>query len=85
LATLGLNAYLPVFWCIPSAMLRGSAAAGAIALINSVGNLGGLVGPNLLGQVKQATGGFSGGLAALAGIALTSAVLLNLLTRRRPG
>ncbi len=44
-----------------------------------------MVGPNLLGQVKQATGGFSGGLAALAGLALASAVLLSLLARRRPG
>lgn len=45
-------ASLPVFWTLPAAMLTGTAAAGGLALINSVGNSGGLVGPYLIGLVK---------------------------------
>jgi len=45
----------------------GSAAAGAIALVNSIGNLGGFVGPYLVGLVKEHTHSFAGGLVTLAG------------------
>lgn len=45
-------ASLPVFWTLPAAMLTGTAAAGGLALINSVGNSGGLVGPYLIGLIK---------------------------------
>jgi ACS family tartrate transporter-like MFS transporter len=46
--------------------LSGAAAAGGIALINSTGNLGGFIGPYMVGWIKDQTGGFAGGLTALA-------------------
>jgi MFS transporter, ACS family, tartrate transporter len=54
------------FWAMPSAFLGGAGAAAGIALINSVGNLGGFVGPYLVGLVRQWSHSFSGGLAAMA-------------------
>src|SRR3954469_5358466 len=59
-----------VFWTMPAALLSGTAAAAGIALINSIGNLGGFVGPYLVGVVKDATGSTDGGLIALAVILL---------------
>ena len=64
LAGYGAGSYGP-FWSLPCSFLRGAAAAAGIAFINSVGNLGGLVGPYLLGAVKDRTGGYSAGLVAL--------------------
>jgi MFS transporter, ACS family, tartrate transporter len=46
---MGTYAALPTFWTLPTAFLTGSAAAGGIALINSIGNLGGFVGPYAIG------------------------------------
>jgi MFS family permease len=65
-ATTCLMSSAPVFWSIPSAMLTGAAAAGGIALINSVGNLGGWLGPTVYGLVKDATGSTDIGLLVLA-------------------
>jgi ACS family tartrate transporter-like MFS transporter len=70
-ARTGIKAYQPAFWTLPSTFLTSSAAAGAVGFINSVGNLGGFVGPNVMGQVQKATGSFTGGiwfLGALMGI-----------------
>src|SRR5262249_46525270 len=49
----GTFAGLPAFWTLPTAMLTGTAAAGGIALINAIGNLGGFVGPYLVGWIKD--------------------------------
>jgi D-galactonate transporter len=57
-----------VFWTMPAALLSGTAAAAGIALINSIGNLGGFAGPYLVGVMKDATGSTDGGLVALAAI-----------------
>jgi MFS transporter, ACS family, tartrate transporter len=65
----------PVFWTMPAALLSGTAAAAGIALINSIGNLGGFVGPYLVGLVEDATGSTDGGLIALAMILLVGSVL----------
>jgi len=54
------------FWSMPSEYLGGTAAAAGIALINSVGNLGGFAGPYLVGMVREATHSFTGGLLAMA-------------------
>jgi D-galactonate transporter len=62
----GVMSMLATFWSLPTSFLSGRAAAGGIALINSLGNLGGFVGPNLLGQSKAITGSFTLGLALLA-------------------
>jgi MFS family permease len=51
MALAGMMSMLPLFWALPTAFLSGAAAAGGIALINSVANLGGLMGPNILGQL----------------------------------
>jgi ACS family tartrate transporter-like MFS transporter len=64
----GIMSMLPTFWSLPTAFLSGTAAAGGIALINSVGNLGGFAGPNIVAQLKDATGEFTGGLLVMAGI-----------------
>jgi ACS family tartrate transporter-like MFS transporter len=56
----------PVFWAMPSALLSGAAAAAGIALVNSIGNLGGFVGPYLVGLMKDATGSTDAGLLTLA-------------------
>jgi MFS transporter, ACS family, tartrate transporter len=58
----------PVFWSMPAALLSGTAAAAGIALINSIGNIGGFVGPYLVGLMKDATGSTDGGLLTLAAI-----------------
>jgi len=74
--TIAISAFLPPFWCIPSAMFTGTAAATAIALINSVGNLGGYLGPTLLGKAKDATGSYAGGMITLSVLALAAAAML---------
>jgi ACS family tartrate transporter-like MFS transporter len=63
------------FWALPGRFLTSSASAGGIALINTVGSLGGFVGPYAVGLVKDATGSFTGGLLFLAVLLLGSAVL----------
>jgi ACS family tartrate transporter-like MFS transporter len=62
-------------------ILTGTAAASGIAWINSVGNLGGFFGPTMVGWAKNYTGNFAGGLYALAGFALMSAVISALWLR----
>jgi MFS family permease len=67
-ATFGLLGAIPAFWGIPAALLTGRAAAGAIALVNSIGVMGGLIGPVIMGVLKDATGGLEVGVAVLAGV-----------------
>ncbi len=80
-ATVGIYATLGPFWAMPSMFLRGTAAAGGIALINSVGNLGGFAGPYLVGWIKDRTGSYSAGMALLA-CGLASATVLVLMLGR---
>ena len=75
-ALVALNAMGPTFWCLPRAVLQGTAAAGGIALINAVGNLGGFAGPNVLGVIKNATGTYAVALWMLAAGGLVAAGLL---------
>ena len=82
-ATVGLYGTKPAFWPLPAEFLSGPAAAGGIALINSVGNLGGFVGPYVLGWLKDATGTYEAGLYFLAGCALASAALAFVSIRRQ--
>ncbi len=78
-AALGTKAYLPAFWTLPSLFLTEAAAAGSIGLINSFGNLGGAVGPWLLGVVKDKTGSFLPGILYLCVSMATSATIIILL------
>ncbi len=63
------------FWAMPSSFLTGTAAAFGIALINSVGNLGGFFGPYVIGIVRNSTGGFKGGLIVVGAALAMSGVL----------
>ena len=65
---------MPLFWPIPSAFLTGTAAAG-IGLVNSVGNLGGYVGPNVAIWVKPISSDPSAALYAIAGLLLIGAAI----------
>jgi ACS family tartrate transporter-like MFS transporter len=78
----GLYGSIAPFWCLPSAILRGSAAAAGIAFVNSFGNLGGLVGPYALGALKDTTGSTTGALLGLAMMALAAGVLALVLRRQ---
>ena len=73
----------PCFWSLPTAMLSGTAAAGRIALINALGNLGGFFGPSIFGLVRDATGNFTMGLIAIALGPVMSAILVLLLGHDR--
>ena len=79
LAAVCTYAALPTFWTLPPAVLTGTAAAGGIALVNSIGNLGGFVGPYLLGWLQQATGAPGAGLLALAACYVMAGVVTALL------
>jgi ACS family tartrate transporter-like MFS transporter len=74
-ATVGIYGSRVAFWPMPSIFLTGTAAAGAIALINATGNLGGYFGPFIVGWIKDSTGSFEAGLYFLAACSLSSAVI----------
>jgi MFS transporter, ACS family, tartrate transporter len=80
LCAFGVLGWLGPFWALPTAFLREQAAAGGIALINSMGAVGGFVGPYLIGDIKQRTGEFAPGLLVLAG-SLTAAAVIVLALR----
>jgi ACS family tartrate transporter-like MFS transporter len=70
------------FWGFATTFLSGTAAAGAIALINSVGNLGGFAGPYLMGWLKDLSGDYHWGLRGLAfGMLLGGLIVLGVQTR----
>lgn len=75
----GFKTYMPAFWSLPSLFLAEAAAAGSIGLINSVGNLGGAVGPALMGKIRTATGSFSGGFYFLGCSMLVASVIVFFL------
>jgi MFS transporter, ACS family, tartrate transporter len=83
LAALGVLSMLGPFWAMSTCTMSGAAAAGAIAYINSVGNLGGFAGPYLMGAFKGSTGSFAAGLYTLAGGLLLGG-LLALTVRHDP-
>jgi nitrate/nitrite transporter NarK len=56
IAATGMKAYMPAFWALPNLFLTSTAAAGSVGLINSVGNLGGFLGPTVVGYLEKKTG-----------------------------
>jgi MFS transporter, ACS family, tartrate transporter len=74
-ATVGIYGSRAAFWPMPSLFLTGTAAAGAIAMINAVGNLGGYVGPFVVGWIKDSTKSFEAGLYFLAACSLMAAII----------
>lgn len=81
-AVAGTLSYSSVFWEIPSLLLAGTAAAGGIALINSVGSLSGWVGPSVVGWLEDLTGKTATGLYVVAGLEVIGAALIILFTPR---
>jgi ACS family tartrate transporter-like MFS transporter len=82
----GIKAYQPAFWSLPTTFLTSTAAAGSVGFINSVGNLGGFVGPNVVGYVKEATGSYEGGIWFLATMMAIAVVVVFFLfsTKNEP-
>jgi ACS family tartrate transporter-like MFS transporter len=81
LVNVGISSAKPPLWSMPTLFLSGSAAAAGIATINSIGNLGGFVGPAMIGWIKDLTGSFQGGLFFVAGLLVLSAILTLVLAR----
>lgn len=81
-AVLGVFSMLGPFWTMPTSLLTGTAAAAAIALINSVGNLGGFFGPYIIGLIRTHTGSFKNGLLVV-GATLAAGGAIALLVRGR--
>jgi ACS family tartrate transporter-like MFS transporter len=79
LATIGFYCAHPGFWPLPNMFLGKTAAAASIGLINSFGNLGGFLGPYILGLLSDRSGGFGPGLLYLSACSLTSAFLVLLV------
>jgi ACS family tartrate transporter-like MFS transporter len=84
IAATGLKAYLPAFWALPSLFLTEAAAAGSVGLINSVGNLGGFIGPKVLGYVETKVGSFIPGMMFLCvSMATAASIIVGLGLGRR--
>jgi ACS family tartrate transporter-like MFS transporter len=78
-ALIGITAARGIFWSIPPRFLQGMAAAGGLALINSIGTFGGFVGPMVMGWLRDLTGSFSIGLLLMASLMAASALLTLVL------
>jgi ACS family tartrate transporter-like MFS transporter len=79
LASGGVYSGLSTFWTVPPLFLGGTAAAGAFALVNCVGNLSGFIGPGLMGWLLQTTGNYRAGMLMCAGVPLVAAISMALL------
>jgi MFS transporter, ACS family, tartrate transporter len=74
LSQMAQRALVGPFWAMPPIFLGGTAAAAGIALINAIGNLGGFVGPAIMGLLRDLTGGYAGGLLVLSGALVVEAL-----------
>ncbi|MBB5154411.1 MFS transporter [Saccharopolyspora phatthalungensis] len=83
ICAVGVCAALPTFWALPSNFLAGAAAAGGIALINSLGNISGFAAPYITGALKDATGSQRSGLWVI-GIVMVAAALTVISLRAAP-
>jgi ACS family tartrate transporter-like MFS transporter len=81
-ASFGVNGSKPPLWAMPGMFLSGASAAAGIALINSLGNLGGFAGPLLIGWLKQRVGSYAAGLDAVSAMMALSAVIMLAMRRR---
>jgi nitrate/nitrite transporter NarK len=85
LVPVGVYGFYPPFWCLPTVLLRGTAAAAGIALVGSLGHVGGFVGPYVVGLLTDTTGGASGALLGLGCLSLSAAALCLVLRRQSAG
>jgi ACS family tartrate transporter-like MFS transporter len=76
LASFGISGALPVFWNLPTAFLSASAAAGGLAAINAIGNISGYVAPQMVGILRDATGGYEVPMLVMGALVLTAGVLV---------
>jgi ACS family tartrate transporter-like MFS transporter len=82
-AAIGIFGCKGPFWTLPAAYLRGPAAAGGIAFINAIGNLGGFAGPYLVGLFKRSSDSYANGLYALAAMGVAALVVTVVFIRPR--
>ena len=80
-AVAGINSFVATFWAVPSSFLTGRAAAGGIAMIVSIGNLGGFVGPYMIGYIRDLSQGFTAPLFAVGCALLIGAALMTVFGR----
>jgi ACS family tartrate transporter-like MFS transporter len=80
----GFKAYLPAFWSLPNTFLTASAAAGSIGFINSLGNLGGYLGPKVMGKLETLTGSFHDGLYFLGAAMLAATGVILYIGSAKP-
>ena len=83
LSSVGVYGGMGVWWTVPTTFLSGAAAAGAMSLINSCGNLGGLVGPAMMGHIKTLTGSTDLGSYIMGVAMLVAGVLVLTLPREK--
>ena len=86
LTAFGVSAAKPPLWCLPTTFFAGTAAAASIGLINSVGTLGGFVGPYMIGSTNGAGGNFTRGLYLVGGTLIVSAftiVIMRVVVHRQ--
>jgi MFS family permease len=82
LATAGIWSTFGVFWAYAGDLLGGRAAAGGLALVNSVSTLGGLIGPAAIGLIRERSASFGSSLLGLAALAAMAVILASLLEPR---
>lgn len=80
-AAIGIYAALSTFWTLPASFLGGTAAASGIAFINAISNLGGFLGPTLVGWLKETTGNYDAGMGVLAAGLIVTAFVVIILGR----
>lgn len=82
LVPIGVYGFYVPFWCVPTALLRGTAAAAGLAFVGSLGHVGGFVGPYVVGLLTDTTGTTTGALLGLGFLALAAAALCLVLRRQ---
>lgn len=82
MAGVGIYGFKAPFWTLPSLFLTGAAAATGIALINSIGNLGGFLGPHVIGYLRGLTGSYATGLYFLGSLSVLASVVSLILVSK---
>jgi ACS family tartrate transporter-like MFS transporter len=81
LASFGISGSLPVFWNLPTAFLGSAAAAGGIAFINSIGNISGYAAPQMVGLMRDLTGGYEIPMLVIGTLVFVAGLLVPLAAR----